>query len=100
MSATFETATESQTLTGLLTDIASRGDKTALVEFERKEVRSTSYAELGEQVRRLAAGLRSEQGESNSHTAVMAPLRREWIVAALATIGSGRILVPLDVQLS
>jgi long-chain acyl-CoA synthetase len=100
MITSLEVDADSQTLTGLLADIASHGDKTALIEFQRDDVRSTSYAELSEQIRRLAQGLRQEESGSNRHTAVMAPLGREWIVAALGTICAGRVSVRLDIQLS
>jgi acyl-CoA synthetase (AMP-forming)/AMP-acid ligase II len=100
MSATLQVDRNSQTLTSLLSDIASHRDKTALIEFKRDDVQSTSYAELSEQIQRLARGLRSDDSKSNTHTAVIAPLTGEWIVAALGTICAGRVLVPLDVQLS
>src|SRR5438067_1850523 len=100
MSATLRIATNTQTLAGLLSDIASHGDKPALIEFKRGEVRTTSCAELSERIQRLARGIRKNQSESNTHTAVIAPLTGEWIVAAVGTICAGRVLVPLDVQLT
>jgi len=98
MTTGFDVKVHSGTLTALLADFASHGDKPALIEFTRDKMQSTSYADLGKEIERLAAGLRNEG--VNRHVAVIAPLSREWIIAALGTVCAGRVLTPLDVQLS
>jgi long-chain acyl-CoA synthetase len=100
MTAAIATAMDSQILTRLLSDLASHGDKPALVEFTRDNVRTMSFPDLSVQIRQLAHGLCRDESGRNHHIAVMVPMSREWIIAALGTIGAGRVLVPLDVQLS
>jgi len=100
MTTSVEADTNSQTLTKLLAEIALRGEKPALVEFQRDKVQSTSYADLAQRIKQLAHGLRNDENGAKSHAAVMAPLCRDWIVAALSTICAGRVLMPLDIQLS
>jgi long-chain acyl-CoA synthetase len=57
-----------------------------------------SYAELADQVRRLARGLIKTGLERGEHVALFAPNRPEWIVACLAVIEVGAVVVPLNVQ--
>ncbi len=58
-----------------------------------------SYAELGDHVRRLAHGLGEKGVSRGDHVALLAGNRPEWIVACLAVIGAGAVIVPLDVRL-
>jgi long-chain acyl-CoA synthetase len=59
-----------------------------------------SYAELADQVRRLAGGLVEAGVGRGDHVALLAGNRPEWVAACLAVIQAGAVVVPFDVQLA
>lgn len=70
-----------------------RGDKTALV-FEG---RRTSFAQLADQVRVIAGGLKAQGVGPGTRVAVMLPSRPEFILAQYAVLMLGAIFSPLNI---
>ncbi len=60
----------------------------------------TTFDALGAEVTRLAAGLAAAGLAPGERAAVLAETRPEWIVAGLAILAAGGVLVPLDTQLA
>ena len=60
--------------------------------------RSWTYAELGEESRRFAAGLLANGIEPGDRVAIWAPNRPEWIVAYLGLVQAGAVLVPVNTR--
>jgi long-subunit acyl-CoA synthetase (AMP-forming) len=57
------------------------------------------YDDLSSQVTRLAKGLLQSGLERGEPVAILAPNRAEWIIACLAVVAAGGLLVPLDLHL-
>lgn len=89
----------SETLQDLLPRLAKRGRHDAVVWLGAEGVARLSFAELEDQVMRLAGGLRATGAVPGERIAILAPNRPEWIVACLAIIASGAVVVPLDIRL-
>jgi HIP---CoA ligase len=70
------------------------GDAPAIVRGDR----TWSYAELGEQSRRFAAGLVASGIEPGDRVAIWAPNSPEWIMAYLGLIQAGAVLVPVNTR--
>lgn len=87
-------------LVSLIDGLSQWGERPALMSLQDAGMRRRTYAELGDQVRRLTAGLIESGVTRGEHLALLVENRIEWIVAALATIRAGAVLVPLDVQSS
>ncbi len=75
--------------------VEENGDRTAHIHRAGSEWRATSYAELGEQVRRFGAGLLKLGLQPGDRVAILANTRPEWAVADFALIGAGIIVVPI-----
>lgn len=90
----------SATLCDLIEAFSQRASKPALVALRRGGVDTWSYQELGERVRRLAAGLVKAGLRPGATAALLARNSPEWIVACLAIIRAGGVAVPLDAQMS
>ncbi len=86
-----------QTLVGTL---AGQGERAALIALSRDGLESWTYAELADQVNRLAAGLRAKGFEQGDHAVLCAPNSAPWVVACLALLQIGAIPVPVDTQAS
>jgi fatty-acyl-CoA synthase len=81
------------TLPRFLDDVAERhGARTAL----RFEGKSTSYAELRSEVRRVAAGLAARGVGKGTRVAVLLANRPEWLVAAFGAALTGAVVVPVN----
>ena len=89
---------ELRTLLSLTDTLSGPGDRPAVLALHKKGMERWSYAELADQVRRLARGLINTGLERGEHVALFAPNRPEWIVACLAVIEVGAVVVPLNVQ--
>ena len=89
---------ELYTLRSLLDALPAHGDQPAVLTLNKEGIERWSYAELAEQVRLLARGLAESKVGHGDHMAILAPNRPEWIVACLAVIEAGAVIVPLDVQ--
>jgi fatty-acyl-CoA synthase len=80
------------TLARFLEDVARHGERCAL----RFEGRSTSFAELEREARRLARGLAGAGVGKGTRVAVQMGNRPEWVVAAFAVGLCGGVLVPVS----
>ena len=86
------------TLRTVTRSLATRGDRPAVVALSRSGRRTWSFAELDDHVRRLAAGLLRAGVGSGEPIGLFAPNRPEWIIAALAILEAGAVVVPMDAQ--
>ncbi len=67
--------------------------------MQEEGARHQSYAELTHRVRRLARGLADTGVGRGDPVALLATNRPEWVVACLAVIEAGAVIVPLDAGL-
>jgi long-chain acyl-CoA synthetase len=87
------------TIQALAEGLAANGRRPSLLLMEAEGHRTWTYAELGETVGRLAAGLAERELGPDDHVALLAENRLEWIAACLAALLAGAAVLPLDVQL-
>src|SRR5215204_2769867 len=85
------------TLGSVIDGLWAHGERPALVAVGEEGVEIWTYGELAGRV--LGRGLRVAGVERGDHVALLAANRREWVVACLAVISAGAVVVPLDVQL-
>lgn len=82
----------------------SRDDRDALIVVGRREVRGTSFKDLGDRVGRLAEGLRADgndsSGDHREKVMLFAPASADSITAALGILRAGKVVVPVDTQIS
>lgn len=90
---------EPRTLRSLVDTLPERGDRLAVLALHKEDVERWSYAELADHTRRLARGLVETGVGRGDHVALLAGNRVEWVVACLAVIEVGAVVVPLDVQI-
>ena len=89
---------ELSTLQSLIDSLLELGDQPAVLALHKEGIERWSYAELADHVHQLACGLAETGVGGGDHVALLAPNRPEWIVACLAVIEAGAVVVPLDVQ--
>lgn len=87
-----------QTLDHWLDELNSRGEKPAVVEFQKDQIRQFSYEDLARVANSFAAGLRERGIGAGEKIAFLAASGFRWIAACLGTIKAGAVPVPLDVQ--
>jgi long-chain acyl-CoA synthetase len=90
---------EARTLRSVVDGLSAQDNRPALVEFGTEGAEVWSYGELAGRVRRLAGGLLGAGVERGDPVALFAANRMEWVVACLAVISAGGVVVPLDAQL-
>jgi long-chain acyl-CoA synthetase len=73
--------------------------KPAVLSMGDTGAETMGYTELSRQVTRLAKGLLESGLERGEPVAIMAPNSAEWIIACLAVVAAGGLLVPLDPHL-
>ncbi|MDR3615813.1 MAG: AMP-binding protein [Candidatus Obscuribacterales bacterium] len=73
--------------------------RTAILSFQKAGVRTWSYNELGEAIKKMAMGLRQAGAGNSDYIVLFAPVQPEWIIVCLAALQAGVIVVPLDAQL-
>jgi long-chain acyl-CoA synthetase len=88
-----------RTLSSLLDSLAIRDGQTAVLTFGKEGSVRWSYAELSDRIERLSAGLRAVGIGKGDNVALLADTSPEWIVASLAVIRTGAVVVPIDSQL-
>jgi long-chain acyl-CoA synthetase len=84
----------------LLRALDDRVGETAVLALRESGAERWSCAELAGDARRLARGLAGAGVQRGDHVVLLAENRPEWIVAALAVMAAGGVVVPLDAQLA
>src|SRR5919199_5239718 len=87
------------TLSHLIDVLAEHGERQAVLALHKEGAESWSYNELVEHARRLTLGLAKLGVGRGDDVVLLAPSRPEWVVACLATLGTGAVVTPVDVQL-
>jgi len=88
-----------RTLQDLLPRLQGFGASPAVLSVRESGVETLACDELSGQAARLAAGLLTSGLKPGEPVAIFAPNSAEWIIAALAVIAAGGLLVPLDLHL-
>ena len=88
--------TDSWNIGGLLRDLTARGEHPAVIAFGEDSVATWDSASVAGKALRLAGGLREAGVGSGGRVALWAPNSPVWIVAALAVLMAGGVLVPID----
>ena len=91
--------TSERTLQSVIDSLGERGDKTALVDFDKKDRHCWSFQKLSACARAFANGLVRQDFKRGDTIALFAENSPEWIATALGIIRAGMVAVPLDVQL-
>jgi long-chain acyl-CoA synthetase len=84
----------------LLRALDGRAGETAVLALREDGAERWSCGKLAGDARRLARGLAGAGVRRGDHVALLAENRPEWIVAALAVMAVGGVVVPLDAQLA
>jgi long-chain acyl-CoA synthetase len=87
-----------RTLQSLGRSLAGHGDRLAVLSLGRLGAERMSFAVLADRVRRLADGLADAGVGRGESVAICAPNGPEWLVACLAILEAGAVVVPMDVQ--
>src|SRR5438445_11698727 len=85
-----------RTLQSVTESLGERGDKTALVVFDKKDRHCWSFQRLAACARAFANGLVRQDFKRGDTVALFAENSPEWIAAALGIIRTGMVAVPLD----
>lgn len=88
-----------ETLQSLIDSLARHDRQQAVVALDKHGSRIVRYGELADLVERLAAGLVRAGVARGQSVAIFADNSPEWIVACLAVVKAGAVVVPIDVQL-
>lgn len=92
--------TGSETLQTLVRNLSTHGNRPAILTFHKHTVDTRSFAELSEEVRRLASGLLHAGLLKDETVAIYAPNGPEWIIACLASLFMGAVPTPIDSQMA
>src|SRR5919201_846620 len=98
MAAVRENMPGLSTLQALVQALGVHGDRTAVVALHQDGSESWSYAEIATHVQRLAHGLAAVGVGRGTPVVLLAENRPAWIVACLAVLTAGAVVVPLDGQ--
>jgi long-chain acyl-CoA synthetase len=85
-----------QSLIDFIDGLAERGAATALIDCTAAAPRHLSYAELAAEVTRLSAGLLERGLAAGAPVLLCGPNSTAWIVAYLAILRAGGMVIPLD----
>src|SRR5437667_6820586 len=88
--------TDSWNLDRLLRDLAARRQHPAVIAFAENGVAAWDSETVADKALRLARGLHDIGLEPGERVALWAPNSPAWIVAALAVLAAGAVLVPID----
>jgi len=88
--------TQSWNSAGLLQDLAARGRHPAVIAFGEDGVVTWDSATVADKALCLARGLRDAGVGSGGRVALWAPNSPVWIIAALAVLTAGGVVVPID----
>ena len=89
-----------ETLQALTCNLASAGDRDALVSFDGEDVRRRSFRDLAAEVGSRARILASRGIGADDPVILCGPGGADWIVACLAVLRCGACAVPVDTQLA
>ena len=89
---------KAQTVQEMIRALPEYGENPAIIAFRQEETGEYSYEELYRKISGLAAGLAYRLSADNRPVAVWATNSPQWIIAALAVIRAGGILLPVDQQ--
>ena len=89
-----------ETLVDLVGSFSPLAESTAINAFRDGGMEEWSYGRLADSILRLAAGLHTSGVKHQEPVLLFAPNSPEWIVAYLASISVGAIVVPVDIQAS
>jgi long-chain acyl-CoA synthetase len=81
---------------GLLRDLASRDRHPAVIAFAVEGSETWDSATVADKALRLARGLRDTGLGTGTRVALWAPNSPVWIIAALAVLSAGAVVVPID----
>src|SRR6266404_2248661 len=85
-------------IVGLLRDLTGRDQHPGVIAFAEDGVASWDSGTVGDKALRLAHGLQDAGVGRGSRVAIWAPNSPVWIVAALAVLAAGGVVVPIDDQ--
>jgi len=83
-------------IVGLLRDLTARAQHPGVIAFAEDGVASWDSGTVADQALRLAHGLQDAGFGRGSRVAIWAPNSPVWIVAALAVLAAGGVVVPID----
>src|SRR5437879_11423319 len=83
-------------IVGLLRDLKARDQHPGVIAFAEDGVASWDSGTVADKVLRLAHGLQDAGVGRGSRVAIWAPNSPVWIVAALAVLAAGGVVVPID----
>ena len=83
-------------IAGLLRDLTARGQHPGVIAFAEDGVASWDSGTVADKALRLAHGLQDAGVGRGSRVAIWAPNSPVWIVAALAVLAAGGVVVPID----
>ena len=87
-----------ETLHDLLDTFGALRERPLVIRYRAEGVETWTYGEVITAAERLAAGLMADGLAPGDAVALLADARAEWIVACLAALRAGAVVVPLDVQ--
>lgn len=88
------------TLQTLARNLSEHGNRPAILTFHKHAVETRSFAELSDQIRRLASGLLQAGIRGGEPVAIYSPNRPEWIIACMALLYTGAVPAPIDSQMA
>jgi len=88
--------TASWNVGGLLRGLTARGQHPAIISFRPEGSETWDSAKVADKALRLARGLRDAGIGEGERVALWAPNSPVWIVAALAILTAGGVVVPID----
>src|SRR5438132_6821234 len=83
-------------IVGLLRDLTARDQHPGVIAFAEDGVASWDSGTVADKARRLAHGLQDAEVGRGSRVAIWAPNSPVWVVAALAILAAGGVVVPID----
>ncbi|HWR71548.1 MAG TPA: AMP-binding protein, partial [Nitrospirota bacterium] len=87
-------------LTRIQEAVSRYPDKTAIQMQATPGFRKQSYRELLDAIAAVSAGLGRKGIDKGDRVAILSENRPEWIIAYLAVVARGAVVVPLDAQLT
>ncbi|MFN2367155.1 MAG: AMP-binding protein [Desulfurivibrionaceae bacterium] len=89
---------DAQTVQDLIRDLPEYGEKQAIVAFRKEDAEIQTYEDLFGAVARLGSGLVKTIKQEDETVALCGGNSPAWVIAALAVIYSGHVLLPVDQQ--